>query len=234
MTILHFSYSSVTCHGLKFYQKNSVSLCPATCRLLDSSKRQTCDDSPSSLLQVDTPPSGTPIVTIKSTDRDCLDSQKRYQKRQMCIYNVDMTHCPSGVVVNEGSKLDIPTRSDSNCTGDFLMVMYNGQRHRVCGRSWPSELSFIRASNFQLLFWSGQNDEGRGTGFRLQLECRKTSGPERVEPSSTVVHQTPSLTSEEPSPTAVHDMPSLTTPVHQEPSPTPSHIIETSSSGDSL
>ena len=207
------------CYGLKLYQKSSVSLCPATCKLISSSQRQTCDNSPSRLFRVDTPLSGTPIVTIQSTDRDCLASKKRYQKRQICIYNVDMSTCPSGLVqVNEGSKLDIPTSSNSNCTGDFLMVMYNGQRHRVCGRSWPRELSIIRASNFQVLFWSGQNYEGRGIGFKLQLECRRTPGPERVEPSST----------------SVHDMPSLTTPVHQEPSPTPSDIIETSSSGDSL
>ena len=232
MTVLCLSsFSSVNCYGLKLYQKSSVSPCPATCKLISSSQRQTCDNSPSRLFRVDTPPHGTPIVTIQSTDRDCSASQHRYEKRQMCIYNVDMSTCPSGLVqVNDNSQLDIPTRSDSNCTGDFLQVMYNSQRYKVCDSSWPSELAIIPATKFQLLFWSGQNYEAPGTGFRLQLECLR----QRVEPSSTAVNHTPSLTSEEPSPTAVHNKPSLTTPVHQEPSPTPSDIIETSSSGDSL
>ena len=215
-----FPYSSVSCTGLKFYQKSSVSPCPATCRF-SKPKDIKCDKSSSNLLQVYTPPHGTPIVTVRSTDSECSATQHRYPRRQMCLYNIDMSSCPSGYVkVNDASHLNITTRSDG-CTGDFLLVMNNGQNYKVCGSSWPSDQQIILGTNFQLLFWSGQNYETRGTGFKLQLECHTRP----VEPSSTATHHESTSVVHEGS-TPVHHT-SLTTAI---PSPTPIEL--TSSSGD--
>ena len=215
-----FPNSSVSCDGLKFYQKSSVSPCPATCRFTKP-KDIKCDKSSSNLLQVYTPPHGTPIVTVRSTDSECSATQHRYPRRQMCLYNIDMSSCPSGQVrVNDASRLNITTRSDG-CTGDFLLVMLsNGQNYKVCGSSWPSDRRIIPGTNFQLLFWSGQNYETRGTGFKLQLQCHTRP----VEPSSTAAHDGSTSVVHEGSTPVQHT--SLTTAI---PSPTP---IETSSSGD--
>ena len=217
-----FPYSSVSCTGLKFFNKSSAFPCPATCRFTKQ-KDIKCDNSSSNLLQVYTP--GTPIVTVRSTDSECSATQHRYPRRQMCLYNIDMSSCPSGLVrVNDASHLNITTRSDRGCTGDFLLVMLsNGQNYKVCGTSWPSYLHIIRDTKFQLLFWSGQNYETRGTGFKLQLECHTRP----VEPSSTAAHDESTSVVHEGSTPVQHT--SLTTAI---PSPTPLDIIETSSSGD--
>ena len=168
-----------------------------------------------------TPPHGTPIVTVRSTDSECSATQHRYPRRQMCLYNIDMSSCPSGYVrVNDASHLNITTQSDG-CTGDFLLVMNNGQNYKVCGTSWPSDRQIILGTNFLILFWSGQNYDTRGTGFKLQLECH--TGP--VEPSSTATHHGSTSVAHEGS-TPVHHT-SLTTAI---PSPTPTEL--TSSSGD--
>lgn len=221
-----FFYSSVKCYALKFFGKDSTSPCPATCKLATGSRSNgECPNlnTPDRLLQVHTP-YGTPIVTVQSTDYDCSKSGQRYPRRHMCLYNIDMSTCDSGMVrVNDASKLNITANSTDTCT-DFIQVLHNEEKRthkKVCGTSWPSDLSIIQATRFSLLFWSGQEYGNRSTGFKLQIECHKQTvavTDSNIE-SSLVSSAQPSLSLAEklaPSPSV-------------EPSPTPS--VEPSENG---
>ena len=171
-----FLLSSVKCYGLKLYFKDSTARCPATCKLTDSRSKGICtsQNSPDKLLRVVTTDNGGPVVSVKSTDYNCKSANYTYPRRLMCIYNINMAACNSGLIkVNVDSKIDMEAEDRSGDCNDFVQVLeYNGQRQhkKVCGSRWPQELRTIHATKFALLFWSGQNTD-RGRGFNLQLEC---------------------------------------------------------------
>ena len=168
---IHFIHSAVRCYGLKLYFRESTAPCPATCRLKDQTSQGTCTNHSSSnkLLRVVTS-NARPTVFVQSTDYTC---STRYPRRHMCIYSINMSACNSGLIkVNTDSQIDIEAPDSNGVCNDFIQVLeHNGRQHKkVCGSSWPQEQRTIHATNFALLFWSGQNN-ARGRGFRLQLEC---------------------------------------------------------------